>query len=182
MASASPNLGPGSAAPQNPVPPSGPHTPNEASCPGEDGADPASMELGMEVRARVGGEHKEGALTARPSRGSTWVLRVGRLEPFASLRPPPRGRGAPHSCCSLPRLPCLREGLPDLRSQSTCSTKGPSRVTRLVSGLSTLGGGCGWGVRGQRQWPKTVPCQGRGPCPGFNFPTCKMGVMSGFLG
>ncbi|XP_053766759.1 inactive serine/threonine-protein kinase PLK5 isoform X2 [Desmodus rotundus] len=26
-----------------------PHTPNEASCPGEDGADPASMELGMEA-------------------------------------------------------------------------------------------------------------------------------------
>ncbi|KAF6096223.1 polo like kinase 5 (inactive) [Phyllostomus discolor] len=34
---------------QNPVPLSGPHTPNEASCPGEDGSDPDFMELGIEA-------------------------------------------------------------------------------------------------------------------------------------
>lgn len=122
--------------PPNSVPPSGPYTPNEASCSGEDGPDADFMEWGSEVRAQGRG-HKEATLTAGLSRGRSRASLYwgGRLEPFTYLRPLPRAWGTPH-LCSVPRPPCWRKGLSNLRSPSTCSPKGPSRATQLVSRLS----------------------------------------------
>lgn len=84
----------------NPVPLSGPHTPNETSCAGEDGSDPDSMELGIEVRACIGGVD-----TSKAEQRESSGLQSGEAGAVHSPQASPRGWGAPHSCCSLPRLP-----------------------------------------------------------------------------
>lgn len=183
MADATLCMGPDSAPPKLFVSSSGRFTPDEASGPGEDGSDPNSMGF-SEVRAQGSGlgtwwGNNTGSLTARLGRGkSQRFSEWGGQSPSLISGLPPGAGAASHPCYSLPRPPCRRESLPVPRSPSTCSPKGPSGVTQLVSSLCPR-----WGLRvgsdGLEVEGKNPTLLGSGPSHSLNFPTCKMGVMSG---